>query len=62
MVATHIVGGILAGLLIGYFFDQIFNTSPWGLFIFFFLGIIAGFKNAYMEMKKVVENKEEKNH
>jgi ATP synthase protein I len=55
LVATHIVGGVLAGLLVGYVVDSLFNTSPWGLLIFFILGIIAGFKNAYQEMNRLVE-------
>ncbi len=55
LVATHIVGGVLAGLLVGYVVDSLFNSSPWGLLIFFLLGIIAGFKNAYQEMNRLVE-------
>ncbi len=60
MVGTHIVGGIIAGLLVGYFFDKFFKTPPWGLFFFFLVGIVAGFKNAYGEMKKIAERGEEK--
>ncbi|HID79731.1 MAG TPA: hypothetical protein EYH48_03445 [Aquifex aeolicus] len=55
MAATHLVGGIIAGTLVGYLFDQLFKTEPWGLIGGFFLGVIAGFKNAYEEMKKALE-------
>ena len=58
MVATHLVGGIIAGTLVGYLFDQLFKTEPWGLIVGFFLGVIAGFKNAYAEMKKALEKQD----
>jgi ATP synthase protein I len=58
MVGTHIVGGIIAGTMIGYVFDGLFKTSPWGLIVGFFLGIIAGFKNAYGELKKISERED----
>ncbi len=61
MVGTHIVGGIIAGLLLGYLFDHFFKTEPWGLIVGFFLGVIAGFKNAYQEMNRAVKKLEENN-
>ncbi len=60
-VGLNILGGIIAGLLVGYFFDyfmeNVFNvkTSPWGMIFFFFIGIIAGFKNAYRDLKRLEE-------
>ncbi len=62
MVGTHIVGGIIAGTLLGYLFDQFFKTQPWGLIVGFFLGIVAGFRNAYREMEMALKKvqKEEK--
>jgi len=61
MVGTHIVGGIIAGSLLGYLFDRFFKTEPWGLIGGFFLGVIAGFRNAYREMQNVVRKEETKN-
>ena len=61
MVGTHIVGGIIAGLLLGYLFDHFFKTEPWGLIVGFFLGVVAGFKNAYQEMNRAVKKLEENN-
>ncbi|MFN3813383.1 MAG: AtpZ/AtpI family protein [Aquificaceae bacterium] len=59
-VAFNLVGGVLAGLLIGYAFDRWFmegvfktKTFPVGLIIFFFLGIISGFWNAYKDLKRL---------
>jgi ATP synthase protein I len=58
MVATHLVGGIIAGTLLGYLFDSFFKTEPWGLIVGFLLGVVAGFKNAYVEMKKTLERED----
>ncbi len=58
-VGLNLLGGIIAGLLVGYFIDYIaeswfdFKTSPWGLLIFFFIGIVSGFLNAYRDMKRL---------
>jgi ATP synthase protein I len=58
MVATHLVGGIIAGTLLGYLFDGFFKTEPWGLIVGFLLGVVAGFKNAYVEMKRALEKED----
>ena len=41
------------GVLIGYYLDKIFGTSPWFFYIFLVLGIIAAFKNLHFMYKKV---------
>jgi len=41
------------GLAAGYFLDQFFDTSPVLTLIFLVLGIIAGFRNLYIIMKRV---------
>jgi len=58
MVGTHIVGGIIAGTALGYLFDEVFKTQPWGLLVGFLLGVIAGFRNAYREMQNVIRREE----
>ncbi|MFN3471198.1 MAG: AtpZ/AtpI family protein [Aquificaceae bacterium] len=59
-VGLHLVGGIIAGLLVGYAFDKwlmegLFKvrTFPIGLLFFFFVGIISGFLNAYRDLKRI---------
>ncbi len=60
-VGLNLVGGILAGLLVGYGVDWVsenvfgFKTSPWGLLVFFFIGIISGFLNAYRDMQRITK-------
>jgi len=58
-VGLNLVGGIIAGMLVGWGFDRAMEnwfglrTKPWGFMFFFIIGIIAGFKNAYVDLKKV---------
>lgn len=60
-VGLNILGGIIAGMFIGYIVDNSLEhyagikSSPWGLIIFFFIGIISGFLNAYRDMKRVLK-------
>ncbi|NPB05284.1 MAG: AtpZ/AtpI family protein [Aquificae bacterium] len=58
MVGTHVVGGIIAGALLGYAFDQLFKTAPWGLIVGFLLGVVAGLRNAYREMEAIAKKAE----
>ncbi len=44
---------IVIGLAIGYWLDmRVFGTSPWFTLIFLGLGIVAGFRNIYLAIKK----------
>ncbi|RME13094.1 MAG: hypothetical protein D6804_00740 [Aquificota bacterium] len=59
-VGFNLLGGIIAGLLVGYAFDRwlmegLFGlrTFPFGMLFFFFIGIISGFLNAYRDLKKI---------
>lgn len=44
-VLSELVGGIGGGALIGWVIDHFAGTSPWGLLVLMFLGIIAAFRN-----------------
>lgn len=46
-VLADLIGGIGGGLLIGWLLDQLFDTSPWLLLVFLFLGIGAAFRNIW---------------
>ena len=59
-VGFNLLGGIIAGLLVGYAFDKWLmegflglKTFPFGLLFFFFVGIISGFRNAYRDLKRI---------
>ncbi len=59
-IGLHLVSGIVVGVLIGYYLDKFFNTSPLLTIIFFFFGVGAGFRNMYKDVQKYIAN-EEKN-
>lgn len=42
-VAFELPGTILAGLVVGYFLDKYFNTSPWLLIVFTLLAFAGAF-------------------
>ena len=44
---------IFIGLGIGIWLDRKFDTSPWLMLIFLIFGIIAGFRNIAMAIKRV---------
>ena len=44
-VMTELLGGIIGGGLIGWVIDHFAGTSPWGLLVMLFLGIIVAFRN-----------------
>lgn len=44
---------VFIGLFIGLFLDKAFGTTPYLMFVFLIMGIVAGFKNIHLAMKKV---------
>jgi ATP synthase protein I len=43
---------LFIGLAVGIYLDRRFETSPWGTLIFLVLGIIAGFRNIAIAIRK----------
>ncbi len=58
VVGLQLVSCTFVGLAMGYYLDKWLDTKPWCLLIFLFLGIAAGFKNMYLEVKKLQEQDE----
>ena len=44
-VLADLLGGILGGTVIGWTVDWFAGTSPWGLLVGLFLGIVVAFRN-----------------
>lgn len=44
-VLSELIGGIGGGALIGWVIDHFAGTTPWGLLVMMFLGIIVSFRN-----------------
>ena len=44
-LSSELIAGVLVGAVIGWGFDRLLSTSPWGLIVFFLLGFTAGVIN-----------------
>lgn len=44
-VLSELIGGIGGGALVGWVIDRFAGTSPWGLLVLMFLGIIVSFRS-----------------
>ena len=51
-IGLSVVLAIVIGLTIGVLLDRHFASSPWFTLIFLVLGIVAGFRNLALAMKK----------
>jgi len=52
-IGLSIALAIFIGLFIGLYIDRRFETSPWFTLIFLALGIVAGFRNIGIAIKKI---------
>ncbi len=48
---------VAIGIGIGYLLDYYFDTKPWFLLIFFFVGIAAAFRSLFSLLKKFDQHK-----
>jgi ATP synthase protein I len=53
-IGLHLVSGVIVGALIGYGLDKWLDSSPWGMAVFVVIGIIAGFRNVYLDAKRLL--------
>ena len=44
-LGTELVSAVVVGTIIGFILDSWFDTKPWLIIIFFFLGAAAGIRN-----------------
>ena len=44
-LGTELVAAVVVGTIIGFILDNWFDTKPWFIIIFFFIGVIAGIMN-----------------
>lgn len=53
-VGIELVGAIVVAVFIGWAIDKWLGTRPWGMVVFFFLGIAAGMLNVYRAVTGMV--------
>ena len=44
-LGTELVAAVVVGTIIGFILDNWFDTKPWFIIIFFFIGVVAGILN-----------------
>jgi len=52
-LSTELVAAVLVGSIIGFILDNWFDTKPWLIIIFFFVGVVAGILNVIRSAKKL---------
>ena len=52
-MGIEMVVSTFIGLAIGLYLDGLFDTKPWLTIFFLVVGIAAGFKNIFLEIKKI---------
>ena len=57
-LSSELVAGVLAGAALGWGFDRLLSTSPWGLIVFLLLGFTAGVVNVMRSAGVMAEQSE----
>jgi ATP synthase protein I len=52
-LGTELVAAVAVGTIIGFILDSWFDTKPWLIITFFFLGVIAGIYNVIRVAKSM---------
>ena len=56
-LGTELVAAVAVGTIIGFILDSWFDTKPWLMIIFFFLGAAAGVLNVIRAANRMQEKK-----
>ena len=50
-LSTELVSAVVVGTIIGFILDTWFDSKPWFIIIFFFVGVVAGITNVIRSAK-----------
>ena len=50
-LSTEMVSAVVVGTIIGFILDTWFDSKPWFILIFFFVGVAAGITNVFRSAK-----------
>ena len=56
-LGTELVAAVIVGTIIGFILDSWFDTKPWLIIVFFFLGAAAGMLNVIRAAKRMQKEK-----
>ena len=57
-LGTELIAAVLVGSILGYILDNWFDTKPFIMISFFFIGVAAGILNVIRSAKKMHKNAE----
>jgi len=52
-LGTELVAAVVVGTIIGFILDNWFDTKPWFIITFFFIGVVAGLLNVIKVAKSM---------
>ncbi len=52
-LSTELISAVVVGTIIGFILDTTFDTKPWLILIFFFVGVVAGIMNVIRSAKNM---------
>ena len=52
-LSTELVSAVVVGTIIGFILDETFDTKPWLILIFFFVGVVTGIINVFRSAKNM---------
>jgi len=52
-LSTELVSAVVVGTIIGFILDTTFDTKPWLILIFFFVGVVTGIMNVIRSAKNM---------
>ena len=55
-LSTEMVAAVLVGTIIGFILDSWFDSKPWLIIMFFFVGVAAGITNVIRTAKLMQKN------
>ena len=60
LIGLHLVATTFVGLFLGLALDKWLQTAPWFTMILLLMGIAAGFKNMFQEVRKIQRHESQK--
>ncbi len=56
-LSSEFIAGVAVGAILGYGFDELFGTSPWGLIVLLLVGFAAGVLNVMRSAGVIAKSK-----
>jgi ATP synthase protein I len=58
VIGLHMISGVAVGCGLGWLLDFWLDARPWFFFLFFALGVAAGFRNVWLDTRRILNTQE----